>query len=122
MNCGSISERQFAAVREAADWFLRARTWLHLAAGKLSDVLITNYQDRIARELNGCSAQDWLAQHLVHSETLARFRESAVRALLQGPLGINGVRLENGSSSPRTTTSRILRSACSTSRSAMESR
>ena len=110
MNCGVISERQISAVHEAADWFLRARTWLHLAAGKLSDVLITNYQDRIARELNGSSAQDWLAQHLVHSETLARFRESAVRALLQGPLRIKGVRLENGSLH-LTTTGRIHLSA-----------
>ena len=97
IHCRAISERQISAVHEATDWFLRSRTWLHLAAGKLSDVLITNYQDRIARELNGSSAQDWLAQHLVHSETFARFRESAVRALLQGPFGINGVRLENGS-------------------------
>ena len=97
INGRAISERQISAVHEATDWFLRSRTWLHLAAGKLSDVLITNYQDRIARELNGSSAQDWLAQHLIHSETLARFRQSAVRALLQGPLRINGVRLENGS-------------------------
>jgi [protein-PII] uridylyltransferase len=97
LNCGLISERKLAAVREAADWFLRARTWMHLTAGKLSDVLITNYQDRIAQELEGCSAQDWLAQHLIHSENLARFRESAVRALLQGPLRINGALLEDGS-------------------------
>ena len=93
---GIVSEKQLAAVREAADWFLRARTWLHLAAGKPSDVLINNYQDRIARELNNCSAQDWLAMHLIHSETLARFRELAVRTLLQGPLEIKGGRLEDG--------------------------
>jgi len=96
LNCGVISDRQSTAVRKAVDWFLRARTWMHLAAGKLSDVLITNYQDRIARELGGCSAQDWLEQHLIHSENLARFRDSAVRALLQGPLRISGVLLENG--------------------------
>jgi len=91
-----ISEQQLAGMHEAADWFWRARTWLHLAAGKLSDVLITNYQDRIARELNDCSAQQWLSRHLAHSETLARFRETAVRILLRGPLTVNGVRLENG--------------------------
>ena len=91
-DCAGISERQIAEVHDAADWFWRARTWLHLAAGKLSDVLITNYQDRIAHELNDCSAQEWLSQHLAHSETLARFRETAVRALLQGPLTVNGVR------------------------------
>ena len=94
--CAGISERQIAEVQDAADWFWRARTWLHLAAGRLSDVLITNYQDRIARELNGCSAQDWLSQHLAHSETLAGFRETAVRVLLRGPLTVNGVRLEDG--------------------------
>lgn len=91
-----VSDRQRAEVQEAANWFWRVRTWLHLATGKRSDVLITNYQDRIARELNGCSAQDWLLKHLAHAETLARFREAAVRTLLQGPLKINGVRLENG--------------------------
>jgi [protein-PII] uridylyltransferase len=92
-----VSERQIREVREASDWFWRARTWLHLAAGKLSDVLITNYQDRIARELNGWSAQAWLSRHLAYSEILARFRESAVRALLQGPLETSGILLEEGS-------------------------
>jgi [protein-PII] uridylyltransferase len=92
-----ISEGQMADVHSAADWFLRARTWMHLAAGKLSDVLITNYQDRIAREIGACSSQDWLSQHLAHSETLARFRETAVRTLLQGPLTVNGVLLNDGS-------------------------
>ena len=110
-----ISERQIAEVQNAANWFWRARTWLHLTAGKLSDVLITNYQDRIARELNGCSAQEWLSQHLAHSETLARFLETAVRALLRGPLTVNGVRLEDGtfhlqndSLKPVSTTSALL--------------
>jgi [protein-PII] uridylyltransferase len=93
---GIMSERQIREIREAADWFWRARTWLHLAAGKLSDVLISNYQDRIAHELGGCSAQTWLSRHFVHAENLARFRESAVRTLLEGPLKIDGVRIENG--------------------------
>jgi len=92
-----IPKQQLAEVRDAAEWFWRARTWLHLAAGRLSDVLITNYQDRIARELDGCTAQEWLSRHLAYSETLARFRETALRALLQGPLEVNGTVLENGS-------------------------
>jgi len=91
-----FSGEKLAEIREAADWFLRARTWLHLVAGKRSDVLMTNYQDRIAHELNNCGAQEWMARHLMHSETLARFRESAVRALRQGPLQVSGVRLEGG--------------------------
>jgi [protein-PII] uridylyltransferase len=110
-----ISETQIAQVQKAADWFWRARTWLHLTAGKLSDVLITNYQDRIAHELNSCSAQEWLSQHLAHAETLARFREAAVRVLLRGPLTVNGVRLEDGtlhlqndSLNPVSTTSALL--------------
>jgi len=92
-----ISKSQITEVHDASDWFWRARTWLHLAAGKLSDVLMTNYQDRISNELNGCSAQEWLSQHLAYSETLARFRETALLALLQGPLRVNGTVLENGS-------------------------
>jgi [protein-PII] uridylyltransferase len=95
-----ISDRQAQEVREAADWFWRSRTWLHLAARRLNDVLITNYQDRIAHELGDCSAQEWLSRHFAHSETLVRFRETAVRTLLRGPLKINGVRLENGSLKP----------------------
>ncbi len=91
-----ISVCQIEEIRDAANWFWRARNWTHLAAGKLSDVLITNYQDRIARELGECSAQEWLSQHLTHSEVLARFRETAVRSVLQGPLAINGFVLEDG--------------------------
>jgi [protein-PII] uridylyltransferase len=97
---GIISDRQIHEIQEAADWFWRSRTWLHLAARRLNDVLITNYQDRIARELGDCSAQEWLSRHFAHSETLVRFRETAVRTLLRGPLRINGVRLENGSLQP----------------------
>jgi [protein-PII] uridylyltransferase len=95
-NRAGISDRQIREVKEAANWFLRARTWLHLTAGKLSDVLINNYQDRIAQELNGCSAQEWLSRHLAHSETLARFRATAVQVLLHGPLQIDGVLLREG--------------------------
>jgi [protein-PII] uridylyltransferase len=91
-----IRERQIGELHEAADWFWKARTWLHLKSGKLSDVLITNYQDPIARELNNCTAQEWLSKHLSYAETLARFRESAVRTLLQGPFNVDGIRLEGG--------------------------
>jgi [protein-PII] uridylyltransferase len=91
-----ISESQLSEIREAADWFWRARTWLHLSAGKLSDVLIVNYQDRIAQELNGCSSQAWLSRHFAYSEILLRFRKAAVRALAQGPLTIRGGLLQEG--------------------------
>jgi [protein-PII] uridylyltransferase len=95
-SCAGVSERRLADVHDAADWFWRARTWLHLASGRLSDVLITNYQDRIAHELSDCSAQEWLSQHMAHSETLAGFRQTAVQTLLQGPLTVNEVLLEDG--------------------------
>jgi [protein-PII] uridylyltransferase len=91
-----LSYYRIAEVREAADWFWRARTWLHLAAGRRSDVLITNYQDRIARELGDCSAQTWLSKHLMYAEILSEFRKAAVEALLQGPLDMNETRLEAG--------------------------
>jgi [protein-PII] uridylyltransferase len=92
-----VSERQIAEVHEAARWFWRARTWMHLAAKKCSDVLITNYQDRMANQLDNCPAQEWLSRHLAYSETLAQFRETAVRTLLQGPFIVNGICLEDGS-------------------------
>lgn len=91
-----IPGRQLERVGKAADWFLRARTWLHLASGKPSDVLIMNYQDRIARELEGWDAQEWLARHLEHSETLAEFRQTAVETLLRGPLDVKGILLRDG--------------------------
>ncbi len=92
-----FTNQQIFEIREALDWFLLARTWLHLTAGRLSDVLITNYQDRIARELGDCSAQMWLAKHLAHSETLARFQTAAIQAVLKGPMEVNEVRLSDGS-------------------------
>jgi [protein-PII] uridylyltransferase len=97
LNRVGISERQLNEIREAADWFLKARTWLHLKTHRPSDVLINNYQDQIARDLGGCPAQEWLSQHISHAEALERYRNSAIRTLIQGPYEINGIRLENGS-------------------------
>ena len=91
-----ISEQQVEEVREATDWFLKARTWMHLKARRLSDVLINNYQDQIARELNDCTAQVWLSKHMAHAEILERFRDTAVRTLMQGPYKIDGCLLQNG--------------------------
>jgi [protein-PII] uridylyltransferase len=93
---GVMSEWQITEIREAADWFWRARNWLHLAAGRRTDVLITNFQDRIARELGFRSAQAWLSRHLKYAEILEGFRKAAVRTVLLGPLDIRGIRLENG--------------------------
>ncbi len=93
---GLISAERRADIEAAAEWFWRARNWLHLSAGKRFDVLMNNYQDRIARELGFPSAQEWLSQHYAHAETLARFRESAVRHALAGPIDLGGVHLENG--------------------------
>jgi [protein-PII] uridylyltransferase len=84
-------------VRQAAEWFWRARNWLHLFTGKRSDVLLIDYQDRISSELGGCTAQQWLEMHYSHAEVLAHFRESAVRSTLQGPLDLDGILLLNGS-------------------------
>jgi [protein-PII] uridylyltransferase len=83
-------------IRQAAEWFWRARNWLHLFTGKRSDVLLIDYQDRIAAELGNCSAQKWLDTHFAHAEVLAHFREAAIRCTLEGPLDLGGVRLENG--------------------------
>jgi len=93
---GLISSGRLAEIHAAAEWFWRARNWLHLTAGKRSDVLINNYQDRIAGELGGVPAQEWMAQHFAHAETLALFRAAAVRHALAGPIDLGGVQLENG--------------------------
>lgn len=94
---GGAKARHPAGLGEAADWFWRARTWLHLASGRRSDVLMNSYQDRIARELGGCSAQEWLSRHLGYAEILREFHRSAVRAVLAGPLDVAGLCLEDGS-------------------------
>lgn len=88
-------------VQLAAEWFWRARNWLHLTARKHSDVLITNYQDRLARETGARSAQDWLLDHFAHAETLRRFRDAAIRQALAGPLEFGDVMLEKGAFSLR---------------------
>ncbi|MGA2260702.1 MAG: hypothetical protein ABSH28_04610, partial [Acidobacteriota bacterium] len=93
---GLMSSARIAEIEAAAEWFWRARNWLHLTAGKLSDVLFNNYQDRIARELGSSSAQEWLSQHYAHGETLALFRDAAIRHALAGPIELGGVQLENG--------------------------
>jgi [protein-PII] uridylyltransferase len=93
---GVISAARAGEIEIAAEWFWRARNWLHLAAGRCSDVLINNYQDRIARELDGISSQEWLARHYAHAETLALFLDTAVRRALAGPVDLRGVCLENG--------------------------
>jgi [protein-PII] uridylyltransferase len=69
---------------------------LHLCAGKRSDILINNYQDRIARELGNESAQEWLSKHYAHAENLFHFRATAVRIALAGPLELGGVTLVDG--------------------------
>jgi [protein-PII] uridylyltransferase len=91
-----VSEQQIEEVRDATDWFLKARTWLHLKAHRLSEVLINNYQDQIARDFCDCPAQEWLSKHIAHAEILERFRKSAVRTLMQGPYKIDGCLLQNG--------------------------
>ncbi len=93
---GYLSSRSADEIRSATEWFWSARNWLHLLTGKRSDVLIVDYQDRIASELGRCSAQQWLSRHFAHAETLALFRETAIRRVLDGPLDLGGVRLENG--------------------------
>jgi [protein-PII] uridylyltransferase len=87
---------QLAEVEAAAEWLWQARNWLHLAAGKRSDVLINNYQDRIAKELGDMGAQEWLSRHYAHAESLAFFRDSAVRRALEGPVNLGGVHLQDG--------------------------
>ena len=59
-------------------------------------MLVNNYQDRIAREFSAASTQEWLSRHYGHAETLASFRESALRHVLEGPLELGGVRLADG--------------------------
>jgi [protein-PII] uridylyltransferase len=94
---GHVSEKRLAEINEATAWFMAARNWLHIVAGKHSDVLFNNYQDRIASELGGQAAQEWLANHYRHAEALGSFRDSAVRAALEGPVRIDGILVEGGS-------------------------
>jgi [protein-PII] uridylyltransferase len=94
---GYLPAQRITEIRHAAEWFWRARNWLHLTTKKHSDVLINNYQDRIARDLSEMSAQEWLMQHFAHAEILELFREAAVRHTFAGPLDLGDARLENGS-------------------------
>jgi [protein-PII] uridylyltransferase len=93
---GYITPERARKIEAASLWFWRTRIWLHLTTNKKSDVLINNYQDRAARDLGGTSAQAWLSRHFEHAETLARFRDSAIRRVLQGPRDLGGIILEAG--------------------------
>jgi [protein-PII] uridylyltransferase len=93
---GYASRARLEEIERAAGWFMAARNWLHLAAGKHSDVLINNYQDRIASELGNETAQQWLAEHYRHAEVFASFRDSSVRTALEGPVLLGGIALEKG--------------------------
>ena len=93
---GYLSPSRVADVQAASEWFWRARNWLHLVTGKRSDILINNYQDRIAQDLGGETAQEWLSRHYAHAENLYGFRETAVYTVLQGSVELGGVTLSNG--------------------------
>lgn len=93
---GYLGPGEISEVEAASEWFWRARNWLHLTTGRKSDVVMVNYQDRMAQELEGISAQQWLSRHYAHAESLAHFRESAIRTLLEGPLDLEGIQLRDG--------------------------
>jgi len=93
---GLMSSTRIAEIEAAAEWFWRARNWLHLSAGRRFDVVINNYQDRIAHDFGFASAQEWLSQHYAHAETLELFQDAAMRHTLAGPTDLGGVLLENG--------------------------
>ena len=98
---GLMPAERVREIEAAAEWFWRARNWLHLSAGKRFDILMNNYQDRIASELESATAQEWLMRHYAHAETLSMFRDAAVRHALAGPIELGGVRLEEGCLSRR---------------------
>ncbi len=96
LRLAGMSAATLQEIHRAAEWFWRARNWLHLVARKRSEVLMNNYQDRIARELGDLSAQEWFAVHYTHAESLVRFREFAVRKTFEGPVDIEELRLQAG--------------------------
>lgn len=96
LKLGYVTQEGLVEIDAASAWFMTARNWLHLAAGKHFDILINNYQDRIASELGGLTAQQWLTTHYRHAEILASFRDAAVRAVLGGPVHLGGIKLQNG--------------------------
>ncbi|MFH1572821.1 MAG: hypothetical protein ABIG68_02495, partial [Acidobacteriota bacterium] len=93
---GFLPAPRIRRIQDAAEWFWQARNWLHLTTGKHTDIVINNFQDRLARELGATSAQEWLMRHYDHAETLELFREAAIRQVLAGPHDLGGVRLEGG--------------------------
>ncbi len=94
---GYVTSQQLSKIQAAAEWLWSARNWLHLVAGRRSDVLINNHQDQIARDMGMDSAQEWLSTHYANAETVAQFREAAIRRAMDGPLDLGGVKVEQGS-------------------------
>ena len=91
---GIVTAEDVSRVRAANELFLKLRLWLHLKAGKKTDILRVELQDDCARAFgySGTGArasQDLLAEYYRHAEYALRFSEKVMRRLLQGPLELD---------------------------------
>lgn len=92
---GVASNEECEAALKARDWMLRVRSWLHLTAGRKSDVLHVDIQDRAARAFgytgSGANpAQKMLRDYYQHAEAAHRFSRRVLRRLAEGPLDLDG--------------------------------
>jgi [protein-PII] uridylyltransferase len=91
---GVVTASDCKAAREANEFFLKIRIWLHLTTGKKTDVLSTHLQDKCARDLGytGAGAQAWqrlLQDYYRHAEAALHFSHKVMSRLLEGPLRLD---------------------------------
>jgi [protein-PII] uridylyltransferase len=91
---GVVTAGDCKSAREANEFFLKLRIWLHLTTGKKTDILNTQLQERCARDFGytGAGAQSWqrlLQDYYRRAEGALRFSQKVMRRLLEGPLPLD---------------------------------
>lgn len=91
---GVITDEDAQCARDATEFLLNLRVWLHLVTGRKSDVLRVELQDRCARAFHYTGAGGLASQHLLadfyrHAEEARAFFNKVVDRLLEGPLPLD---------------------------------
>ncbi|HEX8237026.1 MAG TPA: HD domain-containing protein [Abditibacteriaceae bacterium] len=91
---GVVTASDCNTAREANNFFLKLRVWLHLTTKKKTDVLTQELQNRCARDFGytGSGTQVWqrlLRDYYRYAEGALRFSQKVMRRLLEGPLRLD---------------------------------
>ena len=91
---GLVTASDCRGAREANDFFLKLRCWLHLTTKRKTDVLRVELQDNCARDMGytgsgALPSQSLLRDYYRHAENALRFSQKVMRRLMEGPLPLD---------------------------------